>query len=133
MSQQNSDLVRRMLRAFNLDDVDAVLATFTDDCVLREPPEMPDSPADGFRGHDGIRTWMANLRDVAGIEFEPIGFSAGDDALLCELAARGRGEAGGVPLRWTTFAVFRVREGRIARVQAFLTSEEAVAAAGMPA
>jgi hypothetical protein len=56
VAQQNTDLVRRMLDAFNGGDVDAVLATFTDDCVLREPPEMPDSPAEGFQGHDGIRT-----------------------------------------------------------------------------
>ena len=132
MAQPNADLAQRMLRAFNAGNVDAVLATFTDDCVLREPPEMPDSPAEGFRGHEGVRTWMANLRDVAGIQFELIGFSPGGDALLCELASRGRGEAGGVPFRWTTFAVLRVRERRIARVEAFLSREEAVAAAGKP-
>jgi ketosteroid isomerase-like protein len=75
---------------------------------------------------------MANLRDVAGIQFELIGFSPGGDALLCELASRARGVAGGVPLRWTTFAVLRVRERRIARVEAFLSREEALAAAGKP-
>jgi hypothetical protein len=40
VAQPNADLVQRMLRAFNAGNVDAVLATFTDECVLREPPEM---------------------------------------------------------------------------------------------
>jgi hypothetical protein len=28
---------------------------------------MPDRPALGFRGHDAIRDWMTNLREVAGL------------------------------------------------------------------
>ena len=53
MSQANVDVVRRMFEAFNRGDVDAVIATFDDGCVLEEPREMPDRPSLGFRGHDG--------------------------------------------------------------------------------
>jgi ketosteroid isomerase-like protein len=70
MSQENINVVRQMLDAFNRGDVPAVIAAFDENCELHEPPEMPDAPAPGFRGHDGIREWMTNLREVAGVEFE---------------------------------------------------------------
>ena len=58
MSEENVELVRSMLDAFNRDDVDTVVAAFDERCEINEPPEMPDSPAMGYRGHDGIREWM---------------------------------------------------------------------------
>ena len=36
--------MHRMLAAFNGDDVEAVLATFDENCSISEPPEMPDTP-----------------------------------------------------------------------------------------
>jgi uncharacterized protein len=129
MSQQNLDVVRRMLDAFNRNDVDAVVAAFDQDCEVREPSEMPDTPPSGFHGHDGIREWMTNLREVGDAHFEPRSFSGAGDVLLAELAGRGRGQAVGVPFEWTTFAVFNLRDGRILRVQAFLNIDEAREAA----
>jgi ketosteroid isomerase-like protein len=131
MAQEDLDSVREMLAAFNRGDVEAVLGTFDDQCELTEPREVPDRPPRGFRGHQGIREWMANLRAVAGVEFELTSSSAGDDVVLCELASRGLGQASGVPIEWTTFAVFHLRDGKIASVQAFLSSEEARKAAGL--
>jgi ketosteroid isomerase-like protein len=126
----NVQLVRGMLDSFNRGDVDAVVAAFREDCLIQEPREMPDSPAQGFRGHDGVREWMANLREVAGVRFEPSGVTAGGDAVVAELAAHGLGTGSGVPVDWTTFAVLWMREGRIARAQAFLSRDEALEAAG---
>jgi ketosteroid isomerase-like protein len=132
MSQENIDVVRRMLDAFNRGDVDAVIAAFHEGCEVSEPPEMPDRPALGFHGHDGIREWMTNLREVAGVEFRPRSFTTSGDVIVTELASRGQGQASGVPVEWTTFAVLRVREGKIARAQGFLSRDEALKAAGLP-
>ncbi|MGC1800573.1 MAG: nuclear transport factor 2 family protein, partial [Solirubrobacterales bacterium] len=96
-----------------------------------EPPEMPDRHALGFRGHNGIRDWMANLREVGGIEFEPISFTTSGDVVLSELTARGRGQASGVQFEWTTFAVIRVRDAKIVGVESFLSRIEALEAAGL--
>jgi ketosteroid isomerase-like protein len=131
MAQENVDLVRRMLDAFNRGDVGAVIACFDENCELYEPREMPDSPAAGFRGHDGIREWMTNLREVAGAEFEPTSFTTSGDLVLCELASRGLGQASGAPVEWTTFAVLRARDGKIVRIQAFLGRDDAREAAGL--
>jgi ketosteroid isomerase-like protein len=124
------EVVRRMLNAFNSDHVEAVIAAFDDDCEIIEPPEMPDSPALGYRGHDGIREWMGNLRGVAGAEFEARHFEPTEGTLLCELASRGLGHASAVPVEWTTYAVFEVRGERIKRIRVFLSRKEALDAVG---
>ena len=130
MSQEDIDVVHQMLDAFNRGDVPAVLGAFDENCELEEPAEMPDRPALGFRGHDGVRSWMANLRDVAGVEFAPVSFTPRGDVLRCEWAARGRGQASGVPFEWATFAVVQVRDGKILRAQGFLSRAEADEAVG---
>jgi len=67
MSEENIEVVQAMLEAFNRDDVDQLVAAFTEDCELYEPPEMPDRLATGFRGHEGIREWADNLRRAADV------------------------------------------------------------------
>ena len=131
MSHDNVEVVRSMLDAFNRDDVDTVIAAFDEGCEIKEPLEMPDSPVMGYRGHDGIRAWMGNLRGVAGAGFEPRRVTPSGDLLLCELASRGLGEASGVPIEWMTFAVFEMRGGKIARIRVFLSREEAREAVGL--
>jgi ketosteroid isomerase-like protein len=131
MSQRNEEVVRRMLDAFNRDDVEAVLATFDESCELREPPEMPDRPAQGFLGHAGIREWMQNLRETAGVEFEARTFTTSDDVIVSEWASRGVGQTSGAPIEWTTYVALRMRNGRITRAQGFLNRAEALEAAGL--
>jgi ketosteroid isomerase-like protein len=92
---------------------------------------MPDTPADGFRGHRGIREWMANLRETGGVQFEATGFTTSGDAVFSEWTGRGLGQASGVPIRWRTFAAVHVRDGKIVRLQAYLDRNEALEAAGL--
>jgi ketosteroid isomerase-like protein len=124
----SQELVRRILEAFNRGDVEAVIAAFDEDCEISEPPEMPDSPAVGYRGHAGVRDWMANLRGVAGARFETRDFEPSGDRLLCELASTGLGQASGVPVEWTTYAVFELRGEKVARIRVFLSRAEALEA-----
>lgn len=130
MAKPEIEAVRRMFDAFNRGDVEAVLEAFDPECVLNEPAEVPDRPTAGFRGREGIRAWMRNLRDTGGVQFEPRRFERRDEVILVELASRGRGQASGVPIpEWSTFAVIRLRDGKIARVDGFLDRDEAVEAA----
>ena len=125
MSRGNAEIVEGMLEAFNRGDVDGVIAAFDETCQIEEPPEMPDSPAGGYRGHDGIRRWMANLRDVAGVRFEQRSAVTSGEAVLAEWEGTGLGQASGVPIEWTAFVVAHVRDGRIVTARAFLTEAEA--------
>jgi ketosteroid isomerase-like protein len=101
MSQKNVEIVQHMLDAFNRGDVAAVIAAFDESCELHEPPETPDTPTSGFRGHDGVREWMANLREVAAVQFEPTSFAASGGVIFSEWIARGHGHHSGVPVEWT--------------------------------
>jgi ketosteroid isomerase-like protein len=87
---------------------------------------MPDSPAGGYRGHDGIREWMANLRRTTAVTFELGTVEDHDGVLLAEVVARGRGESSDVPLEWTTHTVVRLRGDKLHRVQAFLSRDDAL-------
>jgi ketosteroid isomerase-like protein len=131
MSQANVEIVRRLVDAFNRDDVEGVVAAFDETCELDEPPEMPDSPARGFRGHDGIREWMANLRAIGAVHFKPQSFRTRGDVVLSEWAASGRGQASGAAFEWTTFAVLHLRDGKVVRAQAFLNEDQALEVAGL--
>jgi ketosteroid isomerase-like protein len=132
MSQENVEVVRRLVEAFNRDDVDTVLAAFTVDCQIDEPQQMPDSPAGGYRAPGGVREWMGNLRAVAGVSFELRTVTPCGDALLCEIGSHGRGRASDVPIEWTTFALFDLRDGKIARIRVFLDRHDARQAVGLP-
>ncbi len=118
-------LMQRMLVAFNGDDVEGVLATFDEDCTIVEPSEVPDTPRGGFRRHEGVRSWMANLRGIGGIEFTVTSADAKGDVVFSEWTARGLGQSSGAPIAWTTFAVLQIRDGRILRAEAFLREAEA--------
>jgi ketosteroid isomerase-like protein len=124
----NVEVLRRMLDAFNRDDVEAVLAAFADDCEIVEPPEMPDSPPVGYHGHGGIRDWMGNLRGVTDARFEARHIEPSDNRLLCELASTGLGQASGVPVEWVTYAVVEMRGDKIKRIHVFLSEAEALGA-----
>jgi len=121
--------VRRLADAFNRGDFEGVVAQFDPDCRLEEPPQMPDRPAGGYRGHDGIREWMANLRRTAEIRFEPRSFEVAGDAIVSEWRATGVGRASGAPMDWVSHVMLRLREGRIVEARAFLSRDEAREAA----
>ena len=131
MSQENVEIVRGMFEAFNRGDIAAVFAHFDEECELHEPEEMPDTPTTGFRGHDGIRKWMGNLRETGGIQFEPTSFTTNGDVVFSEWVGHGLGQGSGVPIRWTTFAVVHLRDAKIVRLDAFLGRDQALEAAGL--
>ena len=131
MSRDDVEVVRDMLQAFNDGDVDGVIAAFDERCELSEPPEVPDTPGRGFRGHDGIRSWMENLRGVGGIRFEPTSFETRGEVIVTEWVGHGVGHASGAPFEWQTFAVIHMRDGKILRAQGFLDRAQALEAAGL--
>ena len=88
MSEENIEVVWAMLEAFNRDDVDHVVAAFTNDCELYEPPEMPDRLATGYQGHEGIREWAGNLRGIANVRFEAHDLGGAGDVIVSEWVGR---------------------------------------------
>ena len=73
MSQENVELVRKAIDAWNSDGVEALLEFYTEDVVWYPFPDSPDSVS-GFNGHYGIREVMRGFTD----SFEEYTVTAGE-------------------------------------------------------
>ena len=71
------------------------------------------------------------MRGIADVHFELRDCTLAGDVVVSEWAAGGQGQASGAPIQWSTFTVVRVRDGRIAKAQGFLSMAEALEAAGL--
>jgi ketosteroid isomerase-like protein len=131
MSQENIELLQRFFEAFNRGDDDAWIAAWHPEAELYELVGIVDAP-EVYRGHDGVREWLANARSIIGQGFrmEPRDFTPIGEAILTEIVGRGVGEGSGVPVEWTAHIVIWMRDGKVGRTRAFLQREMALKSAG---
>src|SRR5436309_1487255 len=82
MSQENVEIVQRVLKAQARGDIDAMLENMTDDVVVDASRRMLDPVL--AEGHDGFRRFMALLREAwANQRLEPEEFiEAGDNVVV---------------------------------------------------
>src|SRR2546430_12461102 len=89
MSQENVELARRGVEAFNQRDLDALLALMDDD-VEAVPPLA--SIEGNYRGHDGIRQWWDSLLAILpDFTIEVIEMRDPDDLTIATLRNRAHG------------------------------------------
>ena len=129
MSQENVEIVRRLLDAVDRDDYPAVLA-----CIDAEVEWVPLRAATegSYRGHDGFESWWADTNDTFET-FEPH-FELRDlgDRVLAWGTIRMKGKGSGVEMEVPVGGIFDFREGRITRWEDFGSKEKALAAVGLP-
>jgi ketosteroid isomerase-like protein len=131
MEQDNRELLRRVLDALNSGDADAFVAMWHEDAELYGFPGVPDAP-DAYRGHAGVRDWLANLRATfEEVRYEPKHIALKGDAGVIEFAASAKGSGSGVPIEWSAWIVAHVRDGKVARAEPFLDRAQAFEAAGL--
>ena len=63
---------------------------------------------------------------------EPIEFIEADGQVLVDMIQRGRGRASGVTVEGRFWLMYTVAHGKITRQDAYLTKEQALAAASPP-
>ena len=131
MSQENVDLVRRTIGAFNSGDWDASLEYMDEDIEWRGADAVPDQ--DSYFGRDGVRAfWTAWTDNFEGfrLEVEEL-IDAGDDVVVVT-RIRGRGIASGAEVRSNSFAqVARVRDRKIRRWEIYDHTQDALEAVGL--
>jgi len=124
MSQENVEVVERVIAAFNERDIDGYLACCADDIQLRAAWAAIGGVYDG---PDAIRHFFADLRDTApdfrlAIErLEPIGA----DRVLAFGRVTVSGRASGIAATDTP------TDGKITRIRVFLDRQEALEAVGL--
>jgi ketosteroid isomerase-like protein len=130
MSQQNVEIVRRGIDAWNRADLDEWLAGFAPEAELHTTGRFPDQRV--YRGRAGLERYWAEIHEAA----EEISLSISDlrasgDRVFQAVTARGRGKLSKVPVEQPIWTVTTLRDGLAVRVDTYVNRAEALEAAGL--
>ena len=122
----NVELVRRAVDAFQRGDLDGVLAEAREDFEIFLPRNLPNSGT--FRGRDGYFTWIGQWLDawddfsVEIAEMQP----AGERHVVATMRQSGLGKGSRIPVEMEIAYMWEVRDGRLAALHLYPSSEEAM-------
>ena len=124
MSQENVEIVRRINAAIHAKDMHALLAEHHSDVeivVLRSEIEGP------YRGHDGLRRMATDMFEADfGQRIDEMRALSGNRILVL---GRQHATVNGAPWEHSLAEIIEIRDGKVARLQAFRTVEHALEAA----
>jgi ketosteroid isomerase-like protein len=132
MSQENIEIARRVIDAFNRRDADAIF-----ECVNRDIEWFPAVPVSfgggALRGRAGIESYLRDVRDtweeyrVLSEDFRDIG----QDQVLVLSRVEGRGASSGGQVDEAMGQIFDLHDGKISRVRTYLDHNDALKAVGL--
>jgi ketosteroid isomerase-like protein len=125
----HAEIVRKLFDAFGRRDIDAVLALSDPEIVFVPPTGRLAGRDEPYRGHDGLRTCLADVARVwQELRSEPDEYIELGDRVLCtgRVYAWGIGRVIDAPAGW----VFRVRDGRVVEGHVYETRRAAYEAVG---
>jgi ketosteroid isomerase-like protein len=130
MSQENVEIVRRGLEAWNRRDLTTWLGSFHPDAELDWSRSR--GPLMGvYRRHDGLGTfWEAWFSTFEQVHLETHGFTEAGSEVVAPNTARLQGRQGIEVIARSTF-LFTVRNGQITCLRMFQEQAEALEAAGL--
>jgi ketosteroid isomerase-like protein len=131
VSHEDVELVRAVLSAFQRGDTDAMVQRCTEGVVIDQPPETPDVKS--YSGHGGVIEAIEDFpREWEDFRIEIVEIvDLGDGVVLSVCRNHGHGRVSGLEMDIEMFYLGRIREGRIAGLQIFLSRAQALAAAGL--
>ena len=118
--------------AFNRRDPDALRELMVNDFRWNEAEEIPGRKR--CESADEFAAYMMGF-DLLWEEFsfEAVDMTlVSEETILARVLGRGRGKTGADPVELEIFHVWRFREGKVARMDAFLYPGQAADAAGAP-
>ncbi len=131
MSQENVEVIRDQFAAVNERDFGRAMGHYADDVVLEAPPGIRSGT---FRGRDAVGEWYGDWFQTfdrnAHFDIREI-TEIGDDGVLVVAAHRARGRGSGVDVEGTFVWLYRLRDGKVTRVEGYGSRDEALEAAGL--
>ena len=141
MSEENVELVKRLLEMFARREHEAVFAFYDPDIEWdatsmggESVNPLPDDLQGVYHGHEGVRTyWRRWLQAWADIEFEVEDvLDAGDDVVALIRNQRQWGRRSGIVTDTPPYGlVFTIRNGKVVRWRGFSDTQSALKAAGL--
>jgi ketosteroid isomerase-like protein len=133
MSQENVELVRDAVVAYNRGDLDAFLDEYwADDIDYRAAEGAPDDHGP-IHGKAEMRAYMQDWFDTFDdLKVEPLEvIDAGPDQAVAVVRFGGRAKLSGVESDLTFAVVYTLRDGKVVRGREYWTRDEALEAAGL--
>jgi len=128
MSQENVDVVHRLVAALNAHDLAGYLACCSEDVVLHLP-----GVGQLYEGPEGIKRWFADIEE-AGPDFHidlREANAISDKQVLAFVHATSTGRASGVPVTADSTNLYDLIDGKAKRIRIFLDRDEALKAVGL--
>jgi ketosteroid isomerase-like protein len=126
MSQGGVEVVRAFTEAFNAGDIDGVVACCDSNVEFHSTFAAVGGGV--YHGHDGIRKWYRDLREIWGEELhsdlETL-FEVGENMLVFTVL-RGRGQQSGVVVELPAAIVVRLRDGLLVNLKGYSHREDAL-------
>ena len=109
MSQENVEVVRRIERAFNKGDVDAIVAELDPAVEWEEQPIPGIDPV--YYGHEGVRRWAEAImgQELRALQAHVEGFTEAGDAVIASTRIWGAGQSSGVEVQMHVQLVVTVK------------------------
>lgn len=128
MSRESLDSVRRVHAALSAGDVDGVIALCDPDFRL-DMSNRVFNPA-VYKGHDGIRAFIAEVREVwESFTWEPIELEEHDEVVVAVVRSTGKARGSGLELDRRSAMLWQIERGRAISLTFYRDPEEALAVA----
>jgi ketosteroid isomerase-like protein len=131
------EIVRRIWDAWERGDTDAALALYDPDVEaagLAEAVGTKGGKSDSYRGMEGLRRWMRDFSEsFDDFLAQPEEFVDVGDGVVVRVRMSGRGKRSGAPSELVFWNAYKLRNGRVVRLQTYAKEAEAIRAAGSPA
>ena len=132
MSQENVEIVRRAIQAYDDFGFDGLTGFLDQDVNWRAAEGAPDDVGE-MNGIEAMRRYFADFpemfEDLTTVPTEVL--DLGDDRVLAVLRMKGRARLSGVETELTFAAVYTLRDGKIVRGREYLDRVEALKAVGL--
>ena len=130
MSEENVEIVARLVDAWNQANVEAMLALFDPECEVIFPPEVPEPGP--FHGHTELREWAEGfLAAWESHHAEVVELIEADHSIVAILHLIGQGSGSGIEMDETDAHVFTFRDGKVTRWRNFSDRAKALEGAGL--
>jgi hypothetical protein len=130
MSQQNVELYRQGIDAFNRRDLEAFLALADPDVIGIS--RVLAIEGGSYRGHEGAREWWKALLDVfPDFTIEVVSVRDAGPRTVAALCNRAHGEGSAAALEDLVWQVSEWRDGRVVRWEIHSSEQDALEAAGL--
>jgi ketosteroid isomerase-like protein len=128
VSQENVEVVRRLVAAVNAHDLEGYLACCSEEVELHLP-----GVGQFYEGPDGIKRWFRDIEDAGPdfhIDLRDVN-AISDNQVLAFLHVTSTGRASGVPVTAESTNIYDLIDGKATQIRIFLDHTEALKAVGL--